>query len=731
LFCITNILTIQQILIRYDALALQSDSPPLFNYYMKSALRPTKKKNSRNSTPFRRILHHDELDQLANHLIMEWNVLALSQSSKTSSALTDRTINTYIDQFQSARHLFKNTLSSLQSTTDGTTLLPVQHDVKDRISLSSSYDNIIPNIFSSIHDSYQSLIKTKTRIGLEPADLSIRENQHSLTKQIEHLVQWRFLYMQQDRQKNNYGESATLYTKADSTSSLRNKSILSKKEIYHLALNLFSGFLYCMNYYIVEPSSTMYVNRFNANDAMSGTLIGMMPLAAFLSAIPYSYGTNQSFRYPFLISCGMLVLGNIIYSIADILGHLYIALMGRFVCGLGAPKCIIRRFMADSTPMRLRTSVNALYAMVLGVGSALGPFMAVLLNRYDFTMKCGPVIVALNGLTLPGYFMASLWLVFFFLVLLTFEEPNRDGLHEQKELETQIKNKSSSVSTETRIIDANAATDDDRSTCNNSESNSSVFSYDSSYNFDAILKTDSLFYEDSIYHERFGDIIFGRLMYNITRFISRLTLPVIICLGLLFAKVFTIEALVSATSTLTKNRYGWQVQQVGTLGFVNGLVVIPFSILVGKLAMIYQDHILMKWLVLCGCIGLFQLIDFSDIWYGTPTATFNEEITLLAVSPKRYILGYFMAYISIQAFEGVIGSTLSKVIPTSLASGTFNSGLLATLVDTFGRACGDLFISAMGYISLRQLMNLLFIPGFLIMLTCLVVIERCCDLLAV
>jgi hypothetical protein len=66
-----------------------------------------------------------------------------------------------------------------------------------------------------------------------------------------------------------------------------------------------------------------------------------------------------------------------------------------------------------------------------------------------------------------------------------------------------------------------------------------------------------------------------------------------------------------------------------------------------------------------------------------------------------------------------------------LASGTFNSGLLATLVDTFGRTCGDLFISAAGFLSLRQLMNLLFIPGFAIMLSCLIVIERCRDLLSV
>jgi hypothetical protein len=171
------------------------------------------------------------------------------------------------------------------------------------------------------------------------------------------------------------------------------------------------------------------------------------------------------------------------------------------------------------------------------------------------------------------------------------------------------------------------------------------------------------------------------------------------------------------------------VQQVGMLGFVNGCLVIPFSVMVGRLSMSYQDHMLMRYLLGIGIFGLFLLIDITDL-VATPTADWNQNHPL-AVGPKRYITGYFLTYLSVQAFEGVIGSTLSKVIPTALACGTFNSGLLATLVDTLGRACGDMSISLVGLISLRQLMNLLFIPGFSIILTCLVVIERNRDMLAV
>ena len=492
---------------------------------------------------------------------------------------------------------------------------------------------------------------------------------------------------------------------------------------------------------IVEPSSTMYVNRLGAHDAMSGTLIGMMPLAAFVSSIPYSMWTNRSFRHPFIMSSIMLIAGNLMYSFADQFGVVWIALLGRFMAGLGAPKCIIRRYMADTTPVSLRTSVNAGFGMVVAAGSAMGPAMAIVLNRFEYTCYVKHLgLVTLNGLTLPGYFMACLWLTFFVIVVLTFEEPDREGLKEQKELEAMgaiplspsnmgsfgvpDDNFESNPTTETsRIVNdgSNHVRKDDELY--------SVFSGESNGDTEPPMNSN---HHGSNVDSRQPTWIESHLpqwMIRIVHYSDLITLPVRICLGLLFCKVFTIEALVSSTSALTKNRYQWQVTKVGKLGFANGVMVIPFSILVGRLSMTYQDHVLMKWLVSLGCCGMFLLIDLSDL-VGTPRYRYNAG-HVLAVAPRRYIVGYFISYLSIQAFEGVIGSTLSKVIPTALASGTFNSGLLATLVDTFGRTCGDLFISAAGFLSLRQLMNLLFIPGFLIMLSCLIVIERCRDLLSV
>ena len=137
----------------------------------------------------------------------------------------------------------------------------------------------------------------------------------------------------------------------------------------------------------------------------------------------------------------------------------------------------------------------------------------------------------------------------------------------------------------------------------------------------------------------------------------------------------------------------------------------------------------MTWLLSIGIFGLFLLIDVTDL--ADASEDYHYEDHFFAVGPRRYVVGYFLVYMSIQSFEGVIGSTLSKVIPTALAAGTLNSGLLATLVDTLGRACGDLFISLVAFINLRELMNLLFIPAAIVLVTCLVVVRRYYDVLAV
>lgn len=61
-----------------------------------------------------------------------------------------------------------------------------------------------------------------------------------------------------------------------------------------LGLNLLSTFIFMVNYYVVVPSSSQYCSALGAPPSFSGIVVGILPAAACLSAVAYSYATQFS-----------------------------------------------------------------------------------------------------------------------------------------------------------------------------------------------------------------------------------------------------------------------------------------------------------------------------------------------------------------------------------------------------------------------------------------------------
>ena len=146
-------------------------------------------------------------------------------------------------------------------------------------------------------------------------------------------------------------------------------------------------------------------------------------------------------------------------------------------------------------------------------------------------------------------------------------------------------------------------------------------------------------------------------------------------------KRIALESVVGSTSIITKNRYGWSIKNVGTLHLVNGIIVIPVSIFSGYLSTMYEDRYMSIWFLAITLVGMFCLFDITDLMDNDESETYNEG-QLMAVGPARYIVGSLIAFSGIEACESYVASLMSKVVPSALAQGTFNSGLLATLVGT-------------------------------------------------
>jgi hypothetical protein len=146
-------------------------------------------------------------------------------------------------------------------------------------------------------------------------------------------------------------------------------------------------------------------------------------------------------------------------------------------------------------------------------------------------------------------------------------------------------------------------------------------------------------------------------------------------------KRIALECIVGSTSIITKNRFGWNIKTVGTLHLVNGIIVIPVSIFSGYLSTLYEDRYLAIWFLSITLFGMAFLLDISDYVNHEDSGTYNEG-EQMAVGPRRYIAGSLIAFSGIEACESYVASLMSKVVPSPLAEGTFNSGLLATLVAT-------------------------------------------------
>ncbi len=158
--------------------------------------------------------------------------------------------------------------------------------------------------------------------------------------------------------------------------------------------------MYMMNHYIVMPSSIQYANAVGAEDAMSGLFIGAMPSAAIFSSVLFSVWSIKCYRAALFTIGALLVAGNALYTAAFRHQSIVMVLCGRFLTGLGGPRSMNRRFIADTTPLVNRTAANAAFGMATAMGAALGPAAAILLHRIEIQLNL-PLYGALyvNGMS--------------------------------------------------------------------------------------------------------------------------------------------------------------------------------------------------------------------------------------------------------------------------------------------------------------------------------------------
>jgi len=713
IFVAANITGLRQILIRYDSMIRTLDGPPLGQWYIVTR-RGTDGK-------FESLFIHHGLTLMFEKLKLSLkNLQSVSDEHEVASHIASLSSSFRRLSIQNLNTSIQNMKNSLQRNNRDA---EDNSSIDNAIELENGFERFIRELSSEMDKIESKLLQAEKAVdvasrgrmaftdsllytlryyflaGLVMNDLLvqpsiIRTRGVSLKKEMKFFARW----------KNKHQVKFELHSTPKKKKEKDFKQYLKGP----LILNLISQFLYMMNHYIVEPSSTQYIHSLGGHDALSGLLISMSPWAALLSAFVYSLWSNKSYRQPLICSGVLLVCGSLLYSSASKFSSIPLAMAGRFVSGLGAPCGINIRYIADTVPSVHRTAISAIFMTVSALGMSMGPGMAVLLDFLDFNFYL-PIYgyVEVNGMTGPGYLMFILWSIYFIALILKFKDGERIGLQEMAE-----KEKLSNVSSQDRLMKRKQSQSSGKNSQHSSASSALSSCTSGSASFDGVdgleimsTKSDG----EDWPHE-------GKKERNIPRIINQAT---VICMVLKFAGKFNLEVLNCSTSLVTKFRYGWSVKSIGLLGFVNGCLVIPLSAFVGFLSQFYTDQTLLLALLGVALVGVLLLLDLTDFFYIYDYEGYNYQLPSLSVGPWRYIAGQIIEFCGFQASQSVVLSMLSKVVPLSLAKGTFNSGFIATAITTLARALGDVTITVMGLASLRQLLNLLVVPCLMTTLACI------------
>lgn len=196
-------------------------------------------------------------------------------------------------------------------------------------------------------------------------------------------------------------------------------NVNSKINLVNVWLSLIHTFLYTMNAFIVQPTNAQYLSHLNASPFLTGLVLSMTPFAAILSTFFYSQLVNTGYKFPYFISCGCFVVGNLFYSLADYKKSVILMAVGRIFVGLGGARVVNRRYLLEQVPDRLILHYSLLYVIMISLGMAAGPGIALILYSIpDYNIDK----LYFNTYTNPGWFCLIIWMFFSFFFFSMYDD---------------------------------------------------------------------------------------------------------------------------------------------------------------------------------------------------------------------------------------------------------------------------------------------------------------------
>ncbi|CAN1332402.1 SPX domain-containing membrane protein At4g22990, partial [Linum perenne] len=442
-----------------------------------------------------------------------------------------------------------------------------------------------------------------------------------------------------------------------------------------LLLNLANTFLYMVNTYIIVPTADSYSLTLGAAATVCGVIIGSMAIAQIFSSLYFSAWSNRSYFRPLVFSSIMLLVGNTMYALAYDLNSISILLIGRLFCGLGSARAVNRRYISDCVPLKFRMQASVGFVSASALGMASGPALACLFQT-NFKI-CN---LTFNEATLPGWFMAFLWLLYLSWLWFSFREPPTPVTNNMPIFRYSMSmagplwsDAMENGSTQPLLLESEAKYEDE----------------------DDDQELDGGEGDSEASHEPVTSIVSA---YQL------LTPAVKVQLFVYFMLKYAMEILLAESSLITGYYFIWSTRSVAIFLACLGLTVLPVNVVVGHyISNIFEERQVLLASEIMVCIGILSSFHI-----------------IIPYSAAQYVSSALITFVSAEVLEGVNLSLLSRGMSSRLSKGTFNGGLLSTEAGTIARVIADGTITLSGYLEENMLLNVTLLPSLFICVSSIV-----------
>lgn len=210
----------------------------------------------------------------------------------------------------------------------------------------------------------------------------------------------------------NTSSLSVLYKK---NSSIVSNIFFSRKNAINITITLIHTFLYMFSFSITIPPNVKCITDLFYPDYYSGLLNMFLPLGVLLSFAFTTIWSSKSTKYSLIFSTFVLLVGNVLYSIAFQLDTIYFLFAGRFLVGLGSNRVSNKMYLANFIPKQKLNKYLSYFHILSVLGLSCGFFANSLIESRQESLSVSDSHLFIKN-TYGTWICSG-----FFLLLLIFE----------------------------------------------------------------------------------------------------------------------------------------------------------------------------------------------------------------------------------------------------------------------------------------------------------------------